>query len=480
MPWRPFYLFAVALCLPCPALSQSSVTANQVVELATAAPIDGQADHAVVAVNDQGDVLVTWSASVYPRTHAESLMRRVEAAFLRRTSLNTWDLYPTVTLGEAEPTLMPGGVSIYAQGDRCRKPDVTAVGSDFVVGWQRMEANHTPNGRIECAFLEVPSAGGDMLIHTGDPSGIGYVLDAAVDCRIAGSMIDLAHNPGTGPTLVATYASYASQFPLGAGNAFDFDLRVVAFDFTTPGVAPTVHTPQSLDALVAFDDFDDGGGPAGGRILPDVVFDQFGNVVVAYEEFERGERVGGATPNAGTIHVQRLSLSGGAMTLLNAQTVPGAVAENALRRPNLAHNAGNDDISIAFGERDIVTLESHVHHQSLEYSDSVADATITDYMPALIPGINEDVPLPLQFKGARVLLIAADPPHGMRRVGYQISAVGSWEVLNEFTSVQPWRPAVDVLEVDLQNTKHGVLPIAVEGHPAPGAELRCFVEILLP
>jgi len=37
-----------------------------------------------------------------------------------------------------------------------------------------------------------------------------------------------------------------------------------------------------------------------------------------------------------------------------------------------------------------------------------------------------------------------------------------------------------VLEVDLQNTKHGVLPIAVEGHPAPGAELRCFVEILLP
>jgi hypothetical protein len=480
MPRRPLYLFAAALCLPCPALSQSSVNANQVVEMATLAPIDGQADHAVVAVNDLGDVLVTWSASIYPRTHADAHMRRVEAAFLRRTSLNTWDLYPTVTLGEAEPTLLPGGVSIYPQGDRCRKPDVTSIGSDFVVAWQRMEANHTPNGRLECSYLEVPLAGGDMVVHNGDPSGIGYVIDAAVDCRIAGSMVDLAHNPGTGPNLVAAYASYINNYPIGSGVAFDFELRAVAFDFVSPGIAPTVHTPQTLDAQVAFDDFDISGGPAGGRILPDMVFDQLGNVVVAYEEFERGDRVGGGTPDAGNIHVQRLSLDSGVLTLLNSQSIQGTLIEDPLRRPNLFRGSSNDDISLAFGERNILTSESHVHHMSLEYSDSVTDATITDYMPTLIPGINEDVPLPLQFKTARVLLIAGDPPTSSRRVGYQIAALGNWEELADFTPVQPWRPAVDVLEVDPQKPKHGVLPVVVEGRPFPGAELRCFVEILLP
>ena len=265
MRFRPVTIFAAAICLPCPALSQVSVTANDVVELPSLAPIDGQADHAVVAVNDLGDVVVTWSSSVYARTHAEANMRRVEAAFLRRTSQNTWDLYPTITLGEAEPSLLPGGVSIYAEGELCRKPDVVAVGSDFVVAWQRIEANHQPNGRIECAYLEVPAVGGDMVTHLSDPSGIGYVVDPLVDCRISGAMVDLAHNPGSGPTVVATYASLAAQYPLGAGVAFDFDLRAVAFDFPTPGVAPTVHTVTTIDPLVAFDDFDGGGGPNGGR-----------------------------------------------------------------------------------------------------------------------------------------------------------------------------------------------------------------------
>ncbi|MBC8405542.1 MAG: hypothetical protein H8E15_09970 [Planctomycetes bacterium] len=474
------YSLAV-MALTDPALSQVSASANEVVELATVAPIDGQADHATIAVNDAGDVMIVWSSSVYPRGHALSKKRRVEAAFFRRTSLTTWDLYPTHTLGEAETSLMPGGVPIYPTGDRCRKPDVVAIGTDFVASWQRFEESFTANGRIEGVYLEIPIAGGDMMPHLADPAGIGHVLDPNVDCRTAGAMVDLGHNPGAGPTVIATYCSRTAAYPLGMSNAFDFDLRAVMFEFASAAAAPTVHPVQTVRADVHFDDFSDTSTFDGGRVLPDVVFDQFGNVVIAHEDFTRGDRVGTGTPDEGLIYVQRLSVdSAGVMTPLNSQTIFGTSTEHGQRRPNLFRAAANSDICMAFGERNIATWESTIFLHSVVYPDGASDAVISDHAITLIPTIDEEEPTSFQFKNARGTVIAVDPPLGHRRIGYQLVGTGTWNVLTEFNAFQPSRPAIDVLDVDPMQTNHGVVAISAEGRPVAGAELRVFAEIILP
>ena len=467
--------------LPGLALSQISMSANEVVELATASPIDGQADHATIALNDAGDVMIVWSSSVYPRSHALSKKRRVEGAFFRRTSLTTWDLYPTHTLGEAEASLMPGGVPIYPGGDRCRKPDVVAIGNDFVASWQRFEEGFTANGRIEGVYLEVPAAGGDMIPHRADPAGIGHVLDPNVDCRTAGAMVDLGHEPGAGPSIIATYCSRTASYPLGMSNAFDFELRAVMFEFASAGAAPTVHPVQTVKAEVHFDDFSDTSTFDGGRVLPDVVYDQFGNVVIAYEEFSRGARVGVGTPDEGLIYVQRFSVdTAGVMTPLNSQTTFGDSSDQGQRRPNLFRAPANSDICMAFGERNVTTWEATVYMHSVVYPDAASDAVITDHAIALIPTIEEEEPTSFQFKNARGILIAVDPPLGHRRIGYQLAGTGTWNVLTDFNAFQASRPAIDVLEVDPMQNNHGVVAISAEGRPVPGAEMRVFAEIILP
>ncbi len=478
MPVKLFTLFAAAVCLPGVGLSQTSVNANELVELATHAPVDAQADHAVVAVNQTGDILVAWSSAIYPRPHALADKRRVEAAFFRRTSTDTWDMYPTQILGEAEDANLPGGNPVFPAGDICRKADVIAVGDDFLLAWQRIEDTNTPNGRIECSYIEIP-ASGDMQPHLLDPSGIGYVLDPAVDCRTAGAMVDLAYQPNAPTPFYATYCSRTSFSSLGYGNAYDFDLRGVGFDFPAPG-APTVYPVHTLKTGIAFDDF----GPQlppGGRVLPDTVYDQFGNVVIAFEEFRRGDRIGGGAPDEGFIHIERWSLgAGGVMGQLNTQVLTATDPSYTVRRPNLARLDGNDDICMAFGEQDIVTYASDIFHYSLEYPDSVSDAAISDHAPQLLPNVDEDVPVPFQYKNIRGVVITGQGNVGSRRIGYQLTISGQWVVLDDFTTVQPLRPALDVLEDDPLRPNHGVVPVTVEGRPNAGAELRAYIEILLP
>lgn len=478
MPVKLFSLLAAALCLPGIGIGQTSIQANQLVELSTHAPLDAQADHAVVAVNTQGDVLVAWSSALHPRPHALSDKRRVEAAFFRRTSTDTWDMYPTQIIGESDEAALPGGNPVFPNGDICRKADVVAVGDNFLVAWQRIEDDGTENGQIECCYIEVPATG-DMVPHLADSAGIGYVLDPAVDCRTAGAMVDLAYDATAATPFFAVYCSRTSLTPLGYGNAYDFDLRGVGFDFPVPG-APTVYPAQTLRTGIAFDDFAPT-LPYGGRILPDTVFDQFGNVVIALEEFKRGDRVGGGALDEGYIHLERWSMgAGGVLNQLNVQVLSGLNPVNSVRRPNLARLPGNDDVCLAFGELDIVTNASDIYHYSLVYPDSVADAAISDHAPNLLPNINEDVPVPFQYRNIRGVLITGEPQVGGRRIGYQLTISGQWQILNDFTSVAPLRPAVDVLEDDPLRPNHGVVPVTVEGRPSAGAELRTFIEILLP
>lgn len=470
-------LLAALIGLALPASAQTQVDANTAIQLPSFAPADGKADHETIAMNSQGDCFVTWSSSVYSLTGPDSVIRRVEGAFLRRTGATTWDLYPTVVLGETDPLELPGSTTVFPLGDICRKPDVVRVGDDFVVSWQRIEDGDTANGQLECAYIEVP-ASGDAVVHLSDPTGIGYTLDS-FDPRTAGSMVDLACAPGTSAPIVAFYVARTSVMSLGGGeNAYDFDLRAVTFDFPTIGLPPAVNAPNTLDA-VKYDDYAPG-DPNGGRVLPDAVFDTFGNVVVAFEEFENGERTGSGNPDIATLHVRRYSIDGGgALTELNAQTVAGAASTFAQRRPNIFRSVSNDEISLAWVELELPASSTAFYHYEITYPDGVNDAAFLDFLPVEVPNdVNPQVPVPLQYRNARAVVLAVNPNPGSFLVGYQLSTESKWNLFNNFIGKQPWRPSLDVLEKDpWRGNNRGVVSLATEGKETT-TYTRIFLEFV--
>lgn len=471
-------LTSVALFLAASPLAsaQTPVTANTVVELPSHAPIDGKADHETIAMNKRGDVFVVWSSSVFPLTGPDSVVRRVEGAFFRRTGTTTWDLYPTVILGEADPIALPSGVSIYAAGDICRKADVVAVDNNFVVAWQRLENADTANGRIEVALIEAPVSG-NANYHLSDPSGIGWILDN-FDPRGAGGMLDLACQRGTSSPIAVAYAHRTNKFAIGVSDfAWDFDLRALTFDFPTPGLAPTVNVVNTL-TNVPFDDIS-ASAVGRGRVLPDLVFDSWGNLVIAFEDFARGERISASDPDYGQIHLNRYSIdSFGVFTELNAQVLLGNNTEFAQRRPNLFRSPFNTAVSIAWGEIELPADSIKLFHMDAVYPNATDDASFVDHAPTPVPNnIDPDVPTPLQYKTVRGVVITVDPSPGSYHAGYQLSNSTKWVLLGDFTGKLPWRPALDVLENDPARPGKGIISLAFEGRDSTSLS-RIFTEFL--
>lgn len=468
---------AVLACASAP--SQTPVQAGDTTELVSASPADGRADHETIAINSKGDVFVTWSSSVYSLLGAQPKVRRVEGAFLRRTGPTTWDLYDTITLGEADPTLLPGGVSVFSQGDICRKPDVVAMGDHFVVAWQRLENADSSNGQVELALIEVP-ASGDAIAHLQDPLGIGYVIDQ-FDPTGAGGMVDLACAPGTTEPIVVAYAHKTlRQVLVGGERLYDFDVRAMSFSFPTVGAAPSLGPVNTLATDIAFDDFAPG-DPNTGRVLPDCVFDVFGNVVIGFEEFRRGDRISGTTPHDGQIHLRRYAIDGaGIFSEVNATTLRGSDDTFAQRRPMLFRSPSNVTLDLSWGEIKLPSDETEIYHFEVAYPTATDDAVFTDYAPSPLPfNANAYGPVPFQYKNAHGVVVSTDLNPGAFNVGYQLSARPDWELLRGFVGLQPWRPAIDVLENDPLRPNRGVVSLANEGRASFFSQFsRIYLQLL--
>jgi hypothetical protein len=462
-----------------PLFGQSIYKDHQVFELPSLAPVDGKADHVVSAINDRGDIFLAWSSSVYPISHAYGEMRRVEGAYLRRVNDFRWRLYPTVTLGETQPSNLPGGVSIFPNGDNCRKPDVVATGNDFIVAWQRLELGDTSNGYLECARIQV-SSNGDPVVNLANSVGLGFILDQSVDLRRAGGMVDLAYDRGSGSNnVIAVYVSRTGATPTTFGVAYDFELRGVSFGFNGNQTAPLIKQVQVLNDHIAMDDFQRGGDPAGGRVLPDAVFDPFGNLVVAFEDFRLAVR--GAGVDQGKIGLQRFQVkANGRFTLLNDQSLVGSHSEWAMRRPNMIRNAGSNSIDLVFGERLIPTVSTDAYHYSVDYPDATSDAILTDQLVTNTPGVDEDQPIPVQIGAFRAIMICADPNPGKRRVSTQRPNQTDWTDLDEFLDLKPWRPTMDVLTNDPNRPGDSLVVLAVEGRESSMPYTRIYCEIITP
>ena len=474
MRFATFLVFFVLLAFTASTPAQIFST-GEVVLLDTLTPAGGGADHVTVAINSNGDALVTWSSALYPFPSLDSVYRRVEAQFFLRVGKVKWMTGARVTLGEG---IEPAGSPVYPFGDICRKPDVVAVGQNFIVAWTRLENADNGNGRIESAFVEVPNTLGDAIYHT-ESLGVGYPI-ANADSRQSGLMPDLATDPSLGnDTAVVAYAPLLEirTTGTGLGKSYNFDLLACIIDYSQGG-APQVSTPQILDTNIGFDLYPDGNGGnqeelSGGKILPDCVFDSQGNLVLVYEEFRRYYSVNPmASEDFGRIHVRRYAINAGSFITLDTATIFGNEHTHPQRRPNLARTPSNGLITLTWGEIEPVYGTSDVKQADLDFL-SFPPQIIEEYIP---PGVNTDelLPVPFQFEAYHGMVMSLQPEDFGRLMPYRLAGFPFWHPTPALTPYKPWRAALDVLEDDTANGRpgRGLLALTFEGRV--NDELRTY------
>ncbi|TAH39566.1 MAG: hypothetical protein EYC70_01910 [Planctomycetota bacterium] len=447
-------LLALAALLPVPQAFSAATT----VELPATG--SGDADHATVAINADGDILVAWSTR---RPDLPDNAFQVEACLLPYLGGGRW-----ARPAELELLLLgdPMAGVFGAAAESCRKPDVQAVGHDFFVVWPRSSADRS-SCRLELVRVRV--LGGTAEVDAPQP-GRGYLVDGTLDADSAGAMPDLVESPLLPQGVAVVYADDELQAP----PLREFDLRVAVADFAS--LPPVLHGPFLLVDDLPCDDGLRGGEPAGGKVLPDVVLDDMGNLVVAWEEYARAGH-GGAASDRGSIQVRWFSdpVLDVPQPLATLRLGGRAVSDRP-RRPNLASSRldADDTVALAYMSAADGSSLADVNWCSLARDGALGSSLDLGY-PCTGP-VTEALPVPVQGASLQACLAIASEAGQVRLQGFPRG-----RGLQTLPTVpQPWRPAADLLEpgpADLGGRT--VIPISYEAPSPTAGALRIFLVIRL-
>lgn len=442
------------LCAPAPA--PQTFPAGATVELPALG--GGDADHATVAINAAGDVLAAWSTA---RPELGQGAFQVEACFLPYRGRGRWAVPASaklLLLGDPLAGVFSGGP------ESCRKPDVQAAGNDFFVVWPRSDATRQ-SCRLELVRLRVQA--GVPLLEAPAP-GVGYVVDAELDGASSGTMPDLVESATLAQGVAVVYADDELQAPPWR----EFDLRVAAADFAT--LPPALHGPYLLADDLPFDDGRNGGEPAGGKVLPDVVLDDAGRLVVAWEQYVHSGHAG-APEDRGTIQVRWFSDPAlETPAELARQEFGGLVASDYARRPNLASSRRDptDEVALAYLLAADGSSTSDVAYLALQRDGASASAQDLGY--PCTAGDREALPFPVH--GASVQACLAIRQSGAMA---QLEAYAQRLGLGALPATAgPWRPAADLLEPPPPDfAADALIPVTYEAPAGPHGVLRIHLTV---
>ena len=421
------------------------------------------ADHATIAVNAEGDIFVCWQTARPDLSGTENI-KQVEGVFIPRVGQQGWDtptISDVVVLGD--PSLGVLGAS-----ETCRKPDVVAVGNNFVVTWPR----NIPGGgmgQIEAAHI-VRGANGTFTVDSEAP-GRGYVVDPNVLSGDAGMMPDLVELTRADDLAGVVYVH--ETLNTGGPNADrEYDIRFALIDF---GVSPpNITGPTNAVSGLPMDDGPTG-PPGGGLVLPDIVEDDFGRLVLAYETYS--EFIG--TYNA-TIEVKRYSEISGLLLELDGYTFTSFGTHNdpvdpanRLRRPNLSssRNDVKNAVSITWMEIEAVQAgDVQSWHYDLNFQGGAASG------PVVVVNLGFDNnqrrtqhPVPVTADQMRLALAVHNlPAQDVVAASAPIQFNGLKEMPTTFT-LEPVRPAADVWELQPSGERgRRIIPVCYEAVPTLG------------
>ncbi len=438
-------LLATASLAP-PITAQGTALLQDVIELPRLG--GGEADHATVALNANGDAFVTWHArTAFGGPH------QVEGVLVRRGSGMSWQIpAPADTILLGDPSL-----ALLSPFEECTKPDVVALGNDFLVVWPR-NAPFSGFSQLEAALVVVPPAG-PPVVDQALP-GQGWVVDANVVGGDAGVMPDLSAREAFPGTAAVVYAS--ETFAQAALR--EYEVRATTLDFSVS--PPVVAAPTVVASGVPVDNTT--WGPAGGRVLPDLVEDDFGHFVLAYESFELSVHHGLPT-DEGHIVVHRLQENAGAWSVLETHVMNGLVLEYRQRRPNLATSRadGSNTVSISWFEQGNGLLDDiDTRYGELDFlgGNQVGTVSQFNYVFPNLPKRDHSLSVPLHSPGFRTLICSRWFSFMTGVVAFSaLPAIPERPLPN-----QPdwsWRPAADLLEIGAPGARNSrLIAVSYEGN----------------
>jgi len=396
-----------------------------------------ETDHATVAINNQGDVCVAWH--VRPSTGNQ---RQVEAAVIPRGQLYQWskpNQLRTFLLGD--PSL-----AILDTHEKCQKPDVVAIGGDFMVCWPRIDLVNN-RARLEGALIEQDLVTGIWSVNQAQ-TGEGWVLDEddpALSHLLtpghAGLMPDLATRSTRPNTASVVYAHEFAAVGQGSTLELDYDLRCRDIDWsqTPPTLGPIFVCAQTaVDADIS-------GTHMGGRVLPDLVEDDYGNLICAFEEYVLPGH-GAAQSETSAIKLIRFREDFGNYLALDSRTFrTNPNSGLRLRRPSLATSKTDpkNTVSLAWLRLTNGGGDDDISYYEVEFQGQAGVGNVVAINNRFPNNNNRSDALPVVLHDAafRGLLFSAFLPASTRKA---IGICGNnRSVINELfsQSVEPWRCA---------------------------------------
>ena len=248
-------------------------------------PLARAADHATVAMNDDGDILVVYHSNRNDFLPALPSMLQIELAYFEfnqgaTPALDTWEMISQQLVGSIEYSPLPYN-QVFVQ---CERPDVVTDGDQFFVAWTR---RYNPDidplqeespAIIECAIVE--KSGSTVLVHNDsliaptNPYGLGHQLTqefAARDCLGVADAVVLKQSAGNDPKFGVIYPSQTdfADIDTPPDTTREFDLNLVTCSIDSSDLL-TTDGPFTLQSGVKFNGPTlPGGGTAQGLILPD-------------------------------------------------------------------------------------------------------------------------------------------------------------------------------------------------------------------
>lgn len=240
-------------------------------------PLGRDADHATVAMSDNGDIVVAYHTQRDPIPPLTLSVKQAEIAYFQFIpgaipSQDSWTLIHRELIG----SIVHDPLNTTQPEVRCERPDVIAVGDLFFVSWTRrydrtyMHPNYIDEpARLECAWLE--RMGGAVAIYGQPLSGLGHRLDDNFlirECTGVADAVVLKQPAGGHPTVGI---AYPRQTDFGDYTGDDTRLFEMAFvTCTLNGTTVTSTTPVVLRSNIPMDGPVGPGGSAGGLVLPDL------------------------------------------------------------------------------------------------------------------------------------------------------------------------------------------------------------------
>lgn len=242
-------------------------------------PLNRDADHATVAMNDQGDIVVAYHSSRNPTVPGGLYLKQAEIAYFQFVpdpggvpANDSWTLLHQELIGSINhDPLFTGQVDV-----KCERPDVIAVGDKFFVSWtRRYDRDFQPPSqidepaRLECAWVE--RIGASVAVY-GALGGQGHPLDQNYlirECTGVADAVVLKQPAGGNPTVGIAYPRQTDFGDYTGDNTRLFEMAFVTC--TLNGQTVTSSTPVPLRTQIPMDGPSaPGGATAGGLVLPDL------------------------------------------------------------------------------------------------------------------------------------------------------------------------------------------------------------------